>query len=70
MDNRLFYSSGFNENTDSECQNQKASSSKKKPELDIQKKKANTLNSLNEVEYFLNDFHRFKRYLHLYKFFK
>lgn len=30
----------------------------------------NTINSLNEVEYFLNNFKNLKRYIHLYKFFK
>ncbi len=30
----------------------------------------NTIKSLNEVEYFLNNLKNFKRYIHLYKFFK
>ena len=30
----------------------------------------NTIKSLKEVEYFLNNLRDFKRYLHLYKFFK
>ena len=30
----------------------------------------NTIKSLNEVEYFLNNLKNFKRYMHLYKFFK
>ena len=28
----------------------------------------NTIKSLNEVEYFLNNLKNFKRYIHLYKF--
>lgn len=30
----------------------------------------NTMNSLHEVEYFLNNLHDLSRYLHLYKFLK
>lgn len=71
MDNRLFYSPGSLENTDTEYQNQKSYPTKEKnTKINIKEKKDNTIKSLNEIEYFLNDFHRFKRYLHLYKFFK
>ena len=31
---------------------------------------SNTINSLNEVEYFLNDFKRFSNYIKLYKILK
>lgn len=30
----------------------------------------NTMKSLREVEYFLNNLNKFTRYIHLYKFFK
>ena len=40
------------------------------PTYVVKEKKNNTINSLNEVEGFLNDFKHFKRYIHLYKFFK
>ncbi len=30
----------------------------------------NTVKSLNEVEYFLNNLKKFTRYIHLYKFFR
>lgn len=38
--------------------------------IDIKQLKNNTVNSLNEVELFLNDFHRFKKYIKLYKILK
>ena len=42
----------------------------KKNNLDIKKIKANTINSLNEVETFLNNFQKFKNYIKLYKILK
>ena len=42
----------------------------KKNKIDIKKFKQNTINSLNEVEVFLNDFHKLKKYINLYKIFK
>lgn len=42
----------------------------KKNKLDIKKIKANTINSLNEVETFLNNFQKFKNYIKLYKILK
>lgn len=42
----------------------------KKNKINFKEKKNNTIKSLNEVEGFLNDFKHFKRYVHLYKFFK
>lgn len=41
-----------------------------KKKFDFKCCKNNTIRSLNEVEYFLNNLHKFSRYLHLYKFFK
>ena len=41
-----------------------------KKKIDIKQLKNNTLNSLNEVENFLNDFHRFKKYIKLYRILK
>lgn len=66
MNNRLFYSSQTRKNESKDL----SSDSSKKSKIDFKEKKDNAVKSLNEVEYFLNDFGRFKRYLHLYKFFK
>lgn len=41
-----------------------------KKHLDFNTCTKNTIKSLNEVEYFLNNLHNFTRYIHLYKFFK
>lgn len=41
-----------------------------KKKFDIKTYQKNTLRSLNEVEYFLNNFKRFSRYVKLFKFFK
>lgn len=46
------------------------SSNNPKKKIDIKQLKNNTLNSLNEVEMFLNDFQRFKKYIKLYKILK
>lgn len=43
---------------------------KKKKPFDLKKIKNNTCNSLNEVECFLNNFHRFTNYIKLYKILK
>ncbi len=43
---------------------------KTKNKLDIKKIKTNTINSLNEVETFLDNFHKFKHYIKLYKILK
>ena len=42
----------------------------KKKKIDIKKLKKNTCNSLYEVEYFLNNFHKFTNYIKLYKILK
>ena len=42
----------------------------KKNKIDIKKMKNNTCRSLQEVEYFLNNFHRFTNYIKLYKILK
>lgn len=42
----------------------------KKNKFNIKKFQQNTINSLNEVEYFLRDFQRFKNYIKLYKILK
>ena len=42
----------------------------KKNKFDFKQIKNNTCKSLNEVECFLNDFHRFKNYIKLYKILK
>lgn len=70
MENRLFYSSNSLENRDINSKEHISDSKEKNSKIDIKQKKDNAIKSLNEVECFLNDFDRFKRYLHLYKFFK
>ncbi len=42
----------------------------KKEKLDFKKIKTNTIKSLTEVEYFLNDLKKFRNYLKLYKILK
>lgn len=42
----------------------------KNKKLNFKQIKINTCNSLNEVECFLNDFHRFCNYIKLYKILK
>ena len=46
------------------------SDNKQKNKIDFKKIKSNTINSLNEVEYFLNDFKQFTKYVKLYKILK
>ena len=41
-----------------------------KKKFDFKVYKKNTINSLNEVECFLNNFKKFSRYVRLYKIFK
>ena len=41
-----------------------------KNKFDFKVYKKNTINSLNEVEYFLNNFKKFSRYVRLYKILK
>ena len=59
MEERIFYQKRSN-----------SSPKKNKKKFDFNEKKNNTIKSLNDVEFFLNDFHNFKKYVHLYKFFK
>lgn len=68
MAERIFYQSPSSDVS----QTRKAPNPKKdkKSKFNFKEKKNNTINSLNEVEAFLNDFKHFKRYVHLYKFFK
>ncbi len=63
--NNLFLSNHYKELPSSETL-----SNHKKSKVDFKQLKNNTLNSLNEVELFLNDFQRFKKYLKLYKILK
>ena len=60
MENSLFYSRG----------NNNKENKPKKKKFDFKAKRENTLNSLNEVEYFLHDYKQFSKYLKLYKWFK
>lgn len=50
--------------------NQEKNNNKKNKKLDFKKLKNNTCRSLCEVEYFLNDLHRFSNYIKLYKILK
>lgn len=43
---------------------------KKKKKFDFKSYKKNTIKSLNEVEFFLNNFKNFSKYLKLYKIIK
>ena len=68
---RLFLSSNEPENRgkkNNENKNGKKCNNKKNFNFDLYKK--NTINSLNDVEYFLNNFNRFIKYLKLYKIMK
>ena len=70
MEQRIFYNTSSEEESRISKKETKDSSKTKKKKFNFNEKKKNTIKSLNEVEYFLNDFRRFKRYIHLYKFFK
>ena len=70
MENRFFYNNSPKEEPRASDKETTDSSKNKKKKFNFNEKKKNTIKSLNEVEYFLNDFKRFKRYLYLYKFFK
>ena len=59
---RIFFNSNESENRGEKIKN------KKHFNFDLYKK--NTLNSLNDVEYFLNNFNHFFKYLKLYKIIK
>lgn len=41
-----------------------------KKKIDFKSCKKNTIHSLNEVEFFLNNFKKFSRYVKVFKFFK
>ena len=58
MESNLFYSRG----------NKEEKSKKKK--FDFKIKKENTLNSLSEVEHFLQDYKYYSKYIKLFKWFK
>jgi hypothetical protein len=64
--NNLILSNNYNRETPPPPENNK----KQKNKIDLKKIKNNTFNSLNEVEGFLNDFQRFKKYIKLYKILK
>ena len=63
--NRLFLNSNPNED-----ENRGENKSKNKKKFDFSLYKKNTLNSLNDVEYFLNNFNKVVRYLKVYKLIK
>lgn len=59
MENNLFYSRG-----------KSLENKPKKNKIDFKHKKENTLNSLNEVEHFLENYKQFIKYVKLYKWFR
>ncbi len=65
MNNLIF--SNNNENT---LENRSLNNPPHKKKFDFKKMKNNTCRSLNEVEYFLNNLHKFKNYIKLYKILK
>ncbi len=71
MEERIFYSSSPTDTQNRATPNPPHANKKpKKNKINFAEKKNNTINSLHEVESFLNDLKHFKRYIHLYKFFK
>lgn len=62
--NRIFY----NENNFQNNRGEEKSSPKKNFDFNLYKK--NTINSLNDVEHFLNNFNHYSKYFKLYKFMK
>lgn len=59
----------FSNNND-EFESRSNNNPPKKNKMDFKKLKNNTFNSLNEVECFLNNFHKFTDYIKLYKILK
>ena len=53
-----------------EAKNRGAKKSPQKNKFNFKTCKNNTIKSLNEVEYFLNNFKKFARYVKIYKLFK
>lgn len=53
-----------------EQQNRGGKKPPQKKKLNFKTCKKNTINSLNEIEYFLNNFKKFTRYVKIYKIFK
>lgn len=62
--NNLIYSSEIHNREEKKIT---APHEKEKNKINFRKLKKNTCKSLNEVEDFLNNFHRFKNYIKLYK---
>lgn len=58
------------ENTENEKRGGKKSPPPKKKKLNFKTCKKNTINSLNQVEYFLRNFNGFVKYMKLYKILK
>ena len=53
-----------------EEKNRGEKNSPQKKKTDFKTYKKNTVKSLNEIEYFLNNFKKFTRYVKIYKLFK
>ena len=60
----------FSNNNENIPENRSVNNHPPKKSFDFKKIKNNTCRSLNEVEYFLNNFHKFKNYIKLYKILK
>lgn len=60
----------FKSTTQSAYDTSRSINKNEKKKLDFKTMKNNTISSLNEVEYFLNNFSKISRYMKLFKFFK
>lgn len=60
----------LNSSTNEYKNNTYTKNTKKNKKFNFCEKKENTIKSLNNVEFFLRDFHRFKNYIKLFKFMK
>ena len=70
--NNLFFANNENNerHLEQKCPPPSPKPGSKKKKVDFKKFKKNTCKSLNEVECFLNNFHRFTNYIKLYKILK
>ena len=67
---RLFLSSNEPENRNEKNNENRGGKNPNNKKFNFDLYKKNTINSINEVEYFLNNFNRFIKYLKLYKIIK
>lgn len=64
------YKSNSSYNNINEIMNRGENKKPPKKKFDFKLYKKNTVKSLNDIEYFLNDFNRFFKYIKLYKIIK